>query len=238
MKEEIFPLITFDPEKKIWKCLGTGFFINPVGAFISAKHVFMDSDKKTEKTLYSAHESESGQAYIRPIKQIVVHPNADIMIGLLGDKRIEDKNFKADISKYCNIDFESLKNDDEIYTLAFPNTEREDLNESEVEFTFTRRFSEGKIIDFHEDGSPVVRNRCYQTNMKVDSGASGGPVFKNSFIVGVNSSGYSLAEDEEPISFITPIDFILNLEVKEKNKMITVKELVEKGYIKSKQNLA
>lgn len=238
MKEEIFPLITFDPEKKIWKCLGTGFFINPVGAFISAKHIFMDSDKKTEKTLYSAHESESGQTYIRPIKQIVLHPNADIMIGLLGDKRIEDKNFKADISKYCKIDFESLKNDDEIYTLAFPNTEREDLNESEVEFTFTRRFSEGKIIDFHQDGSPVVRNRCYQTNMKVDSGASGGPVFKNSFIVGVNSSGYSLAEDEEPISFITPIDYILDLKVKEKDKMITVKELVEKGYIKSKQNLA
>jgi hypothetical protein len=236
MIEEIFPLITFDPDKKIWKCLGTGFFINPIGAFISAKHVFMDSDGKMQKTLYSAHEPTDGEPYIRTIRQIVVHPDADILIGLLGKKRIKNENFDAGESQFCKIDFELLNNGDEICTLAFPNSQREDLNESEVEFTFTRRLSKGKVIDYH-DRSPVVENRCYQTNMKVDSGASGGPVFKNGYIIGVNSSGYSLAEGEEPLSFITPIDYILDLEVKEKNKMVAVKELVEKGFIKTKQSL-
>ncbi len=234
--KEIFPIITFDPQNRRWKCLGTGFFINPVGAFVSAKHVFMDSDGKIEKTLYSVHISEKEENYIRPVKQIVVHPNADILIGLLGIKRIKDQSFKADISNYCSIDLEPLKNDDEIYTFAYPNTESEDFNNSETKFTFTERKEKGKIIDYHERGSPVVRNRCYQTNMKVDSGASGGPVLKNEFIVGVNSSGYSLSDNEEPLSFITPIDYILDLEVEENNKKIAVRELIKKGYIKTKQN--
>lgn len=237
MTEEIFPLVTYEPQNKKWKCLGTGFFINPIGAFVSAKHVFMDSDGKMEQTLYSVHNAKNGSNYIRPVKQLVYHPKADILVGLVGEKRIESESFKAEISKYCSLDLEALENNDEIYTFAYPNTESEDLNEIEIEFTFTSRLSKGQIIDYHKEGSPVVRNRCYQTNMRVDSGASGGPVFKNGFIVGVNSSGFTLTDDEEPISFITPIDYILDLNVKENNTLISVRELIQNGYIKIKQNL-
>jgi hypothetical protein len=233
VEEEIFPIVTFDPLKKRWKCLGTGYFINPIGAFITAKHLLIDSDGKMEKTLYSVHKG-NGKSYIRSVTTLSVHESADVIVGMLGLGRIGSEKFTPPLSKYCSLDLNPLHNGDVIDTYAFPNTQNEDLNDSETEFTFNGISSSGKIIDFHKDGSPVVRNRCYQTNMKIDSGASGGPVFKNNYIVGINSSGFTLFGDEEPISFITPIDYILDLKVKEKGKLITIRSLIENGYIKTK----
>ncbi len=63
--------------------------------------------------------------------------------------------------------------------------------------------------------------------MDVDQGASGGPVIKNSRVIGINSSGM-----EGIYSAATPIDLILDLHVPSKDKkIISVKELIEGGYI-------
>lgn len=233
IEEAIFPMVTFDPQRKVWKCLGTGYFINPFGGFITAKHLLTDSDGKMEKTFYSVHKGNN-QHYIRSIKSLTMHKSADMIIGMLGDARIGNKKFSPPIANFCSIDLNPLKNGDKIYSYAYPNTMSQDINLSETEFTFTGVFSSGKVIDFHENGSPVVRNRCFQTNMKIDSGASGGPVFKDNYIVGVNSSGFTLDNDEEPISFITPIDYILDLKVKEKQKLVSVKQLIADSQIKIK----
>jgi S1-C subfamily serine protease len=72
--------------------------------------------------------------------------------------------------------------------------------------------------------------------MKIDSGASGGPVFKKGYIVGVNSSSFTLSEDDEPISFVTPIDYILDLIIKENSKEYTIRDLIKSGHIKTKEN--
>jgi hypothetical protein len=240
MKETVFPIVTYNPKTKRWKCLGTGFFINPVGAFITAKHLFMDRENNNlEPTLMGIHNINNEEYHVRPVKQLIAHKDSDFMIGMLGKRRIASKDVQPELSKFCVLDFEPLKNGDEIYTYAFPNTSREDFDDESTEFAFTGIFSHGKIIDFHEDGSPVVRNRCFQTNMKIESGASGGPVFKKGFIVGVNSSSFTLSEDEEePISFITPIDYILDLTVIENGKEKSIKDLIKSGHIKTKDNFA
>ncbi len=49
----IFPLISYSPDKNIWKCVGTGFFIQPLGGFVTAKHVFYDNSGKNLPTLYA-----------------------------------------------------------------------------------------------------------------------------------------------------------------------------------------
>jgi hypothetical protein len=156
------------------------------------------------------------------------------MIGILGKRRKDFQGIKPELSKYSVIDFEPLNIDDEIYTYSFPNTTSIVLNEEDEEFTFIGTYSKGKIIDFHENGSAHLKSRCFQTNMKMDGGASGGPVFKKGYIVGINSSSFNLSPEEEPISFITPIDYILDLTVIENGKKITVKQLIEGGYIKTK----
>lgn len=234
LNEAIFPIVTFNPETKIWKCLGTGYFINPVGAFATAKHLFISEGQQVEKTLYGIHNVNNKEFHVRPVTKLISHKEADVIIGTLGKRRIEQKDFPSSTSKYFALDFEPLANDDEISTYAYPNTLREELEFGETEFTFTGKYSNGKIVDFHEKGTSKVKNRCYQTTMRIESGASGGPVIKDGYIVGVNSSSFDLFDDEAPISFITPIDFILDLNVNENNKIISVKELIANGFIKTK----
>lgn len=234
LNKPIFPIVTFNPEEEVWNCMGTGYFINPVGAFITAKHLLFIEGKQTEKTLYAIQNIDDKEYHVRPVKQIVPHENADIMIGLLGPRRIETENHPAVPNKYFALDLEPLNTSDKISTFAFPKTEKMELENGETEFTFTGKYSEGEIIDFHQNGTSRVRNRCYQTNMRIESGASGGPVLKNGYIVGVNSSSFELPIDDEPISFITPVDYILDLEVKENSKLISVKSLINNHYIKTK----
>ena len=197
----VFPILTFNPSSRKWKCLGTGFFISPVGAFVTAKHLFMNSDGEAEQTLYGVQSLNDKVHHIRPVKKLIYHKSADLIIGLLGNRRIGQKDFPAHLTEYYGLDLNHLENGDEIETFAYPNTLHKELDNNAFEFSFDGITSSGSIIDYHEDGSPVVRNRCYQTNMKIESGASGGPVFKNGFVVGVNSSSFNLAgQDEEPIS--------------------------------------
>jgi S1-C subfamily serine protease len=237
MTETAFPILTYEPKTNRWKCLGTGFFINPVGAFITAKHLFMNKENiQKEPTLVGIQNIDNNEYHVRPVKQLIAHKDSDFMIGLLGKRRIELKDIQPELSKYCFFDLEPLQKGDEIYTYSFPNTSREDFDDESTEFTFNGTFSYGKIIDFHENGSPVVRNRCFQTNMKIDSGASGGPVFKKGYIIGVNSSSFTLSEDDEPISFVTPIDYILDLIIKENSKEYTIRDLIKSGHIKTKEN--
>lgn len=234
MNEVIFPIVTFNPDTNTWKCLGTGYFINPVGAFVTAKHLLFLEGKQMEKTLYGIQNIDNKEYHVRPVKQLIPHKEADIMIGTLGKRRLEQKNLPAMLSKHFVLDFESLENGDKIYTYAYPNTKSKTLGNPMTEFTFTREFSKGEIVDYHPDGTLKVKNRCYQTTMEIKSGASGGPVLKDGYIVGVNSSSFDLMDGEEPISFITPIDYILDLSVKENGKQIPVKELIENDYIKTK----
>ncbi|GAA4108920.1 hypothetical protein GCM10022393_05310 [Aquimarina addita] len=233
--EAIFPIITFDPDKNIWKCLGTGFFINLVGAFVTAKHLFFKDGKQTEQTLYGVQNIENKEYHLRPVTQLVPNKSADVMIGTLGKRRLQDKtDVGANTSVYFALDFEKLDNGEKIFTFAYPNSEKTNLETGETEFLFKGINSLGTIVDFCENGSYKVKNRCYQTNMDIQGGASGGPVFKNGYVIGINSSSFDLTEGEEPISYITPIDFITELNVKENGKLISVKELIEKEYIKVK----
>lgn len=71
--------------------------------------------------------------------------------------------------------------------------------------TFEGSWSEGTVTNYHEQGFSLLKNKCFETNMKIESGASGGPVLINDIVVGVNSTGYDFHEEEVPLSFITPI---------------------------------
>lgn len=238
MKESIFPIVTYNPTRKEWKCLGTGYFINPVGAFVTAKHLFVDSDNKTKQTLYGIQYISENEQHIRPVNNYpIVHPNADIMIGTLGKRRIIKESVQPNISKYFAVDFNQLNVGDKISTFAYPKTIRNVLNAKDTEFTFKSSYSEGEVIEYLKDGAYLVRNRCYHTTLQIDSGASGGPVLKNGYIVGVNSSSFDLEDGEEPISYITPIDYILDLKVIENGNEIPVKDLVKNGYIKTEKTL-
>lgn len=239
-EEPIFPLLSFDPKTSTWKCLGTGFFIHNFGGFVTAKHVFFDDDGKHVPTLYAVQTTESQERHLRVIRHFVAHPNADVGVGFLGQHRLVDgTNVKPEIATCFQIDTEPLSIGDQIRTFAFPLTTTElDEQENSFEFTFMGNWSGGIIKECHEEGFSLLRNKCYQTTMKIESGASGGPVLRNNLVVGVNSTGYDVSEDEEPISLISPIELIFDLAVPTGSTTKTIKMLIEEGYILAKDDSA
>ena len=233
-EEPIFPLISFNPITKTFKCVGTGFFIQPLGGFVTAKHVFFDSNGRNLPTLYAVQTTSSRQRHLRVLRHMILHPDADIAVGFLGSRRLEGKNIEPEVATPFTLNFENLNPGDKIRTYAFPLTETQDLDNDKVEFTFSGKWATGEIVDFHEEGSPLVRNKCYQTTMKIEHGASGGPVLKNNLVVGINSSGMDLLEDNVPLSYITPINYILDLSVPSGDKLISIKDLIDNGSIAAK----
>lgn len=231
----IFPLISYNPDRNVWKCVGTGFFIQPLGGFVTAKHVFYENDGNHLPTLYAVQTTAAGERHVRTLKHFVPHPWADIAIGFLGKRRLQGgQNVTPEVSVPFTLNFAALNVGDYVRTYAFPLTETEASDDGSHQFTFAGKWSAGTVVDCHEEGSPLVRNKCYQTTMTIEHGASGGPVLKDDLVVGVNSSGMNVMEGEIPISFITPIEFILDLSVPQDDRMIPVKELIDGGSINAK----
>ncbi len=234
-EEPIFPLVTYIPNKNIWKCVGTGFFIQGYGGFVTAKHVFFDNNGEHLPTLFAVQTTSKMERHIRVLKHFVVHPEADIAVGFLGKRRLKGGvNVTPEIATSFMLNFDKLNVGDTVRTYAFPLTQTEILGGGEFEFTFAGKWAAGEIVDFHEEGSPLVRNKCYQTTMVIEHGASGGPVLRNSLVVGINSSGMTLPKDEIPVSFVTPIDLILDLAVPNDDKLISIKDLIANGSISAK----
>lgn len=231
-EESIFPLITYNPKTNIWKCLGTGFFINPYGGFVTAKHVAFENENSYEPTLYAIQTTKKQERHLRPIAYYRMHRNADIVVGYLGKRRLSDgSNVEPEIAPAFQLNLKPLSEGDEVRTFAFPLSEAAEIESGTFELSFKGTWSAGKIIELM-DRSPLVNNKCYHTNMKIEGGASGGPVLKNNVVIGINSSGFDIT-DGDPISFVTPIDLILSLKVPDNREEITIHELVKKGHIKT-----
>lgn len=211
----IFPLVTFFPERQSFKCLGTGFFITPRGGFVTAKHVFFQNDGTHVPTLFGIQSLETGERIVRTVVNFVTHKNADIAIGHLGGATIQNIP-EIPLASVFIISTQELSIGDEIKTYAFPLTETTYPGATLTEFKFLGRWSVGKIIDYHPDGMSLLRNACYQTSMKIQDGASGGPVFKDNYVIGINSTGMDVEPESEPISAITPINFIREWQFLEK----------------------
>lgn len=226
----IFPLITFDPTSKVFTCLGTGFFITPFGGFVTAKHVFFKNDGTHQPTLYAVQSLEDGTRIVRTLKHIVVHPEADIAIGMLGAARNNDAfNRNPVAASAFRLSFQPLQIGDEISTYAFPNTQNEWLDDDHQQFTFQGVWSPGVVEDYHPNGMGLLRNACYQTTMRLDGGASGGPVLRNATVVAVNSTGMDLGD--AAISGVTPVTFLQDLSVPVDNRNFSIPELIAAGHI-------
>lgn len=234
-QEAIFPLISIDPETKIWKCVGTGFFIESSGYFVTAKHIFYNNDGSSLQTLYGVQTTSNNEYHLRSIITFSCHPNADIAIGLLGGRRIPGKDDQPpEPGLMCALDFTSVNQGDNILSFAFPLSQNEHQGGTEFKLTFKSAFAYGNILEYLSEGSPIIRNRCFVTDMNIEHGASGGPVIRGDYVIGINSSRMNFS-DQPPISYITQIDFILDLSVIEKSVEYPVKFMVNSGFLICKE---
>ena len=232
----IIPLISFNKSRQTFRCIGTAFFVNSSGVFITAKHVLYDSNHKMFEMVMGVQALSTGDIVSRQISHLCIHDTADIAIGKFEDKAYDGNAIEVEyeLAPPFILSFQPLEQNDEIMSFGYPRVGRETIG-TNTTFNITGIWTSGVVKEYCPNGGFLLQNRCYQTSMHIESGASGGPVFKNSQVVGINSTGWHLEEGQEPLSYITPIDYIFDLQFElENGQLVTVKELVEQNFIQTK----
>ncbi len=229
----IFPIIKHDRNGFI--CLiGTGFFIAENGLFLTAKHVLMDvlDDNGNQTHAISLVQFLEGSYVIRPILKCSSHEVADISVGISAPMASSNgKTLKNKLIKLTSNIGEVGKG---VFTYAYPKTVIKHSAKQTLHFNVD--YYKGFIQKDYPNGRDkiLLPGACFQTSMYIHGGASGGPVFNDEGVVcGVNSTGY----ENEPLSFITPINTIVNLVLNDvgtpnnSTGQISIQELINDKFI-------
>jgi S1-C subfamily serine protease len=210
---------------------GTTFFLNGLGIFVTARHVFTN-ELKDDIDIFVLQNLSTKQFVARKVTHLSIHPTADIAIGQLGaaldPMTAAPVNFET--APNCRVSFAILKNGTELSGFGYSKTGKA-IDGNLTTFTFNGTWAKGTIEDFHQNGFSMLENSCYQTNMEMNSGCSGGPVFSDGCVVGINSTSFDKTDDTSPLSFITPIAYVLPLQVDINDELITVEEMIIRGAI-------
>jgi S1-C subfamily serine protease len=211
-EEAIFPIITFI-DRTGFHGLGTGFFINEHGGFLTAKHVFIEPNGEHVPRLYGVQTLNTGERIVRELRYLYPHPEADIAHGMLG--RVVNNNGEyrlPPLAETLAITLDAVGVTDTVNTYGYPIQNVEDPQMTMVTMGFQGITSEGRVLQYCSEGSLRTRNACYETTLVTQSGHSGGPVIRNNIVIGVNSSSY---QGDTP-SYFTPLNpFILDLQARD-----------------------
>ncbi len=222
----IVPLISED--KKLGKLffIGTAFYISNSGILMTAKHNLFDKENKLFSNLGVYHFLPDNQCILRPIRTLTFTNEYDI--AYLLPEQILNKNKELVSNPTLILSNSEPVIGEQLATYGYPNS-RMNVNE----FHFNADFFLGNCIQYKSEGSPMLRNPCYQTSIHIKSGSSGGPVFdKEGHVFAICSTGYDLIEGEDNISFITPIQPSFNLILEDGlGNRSTILELIENGII-------
>lgn len=225
--DTVFPLIIEKDEHfEFW---ATGFFIQTGGGFITAKHNLYDKKDLVLDNI-RAIEYRGDTHHIRKIEHAFVPQNSDVIVGMLtGDICNPELLLRNQV---LALDSRPPEVGDKIHTYAYPQNVVEKNEQGIYMGKFTPKVEFGEIVEFFPEGrdATFLPGPCYQTNMLIEGGASGGPVFNSErgFVIGINSTGYDI--EGAPISFITPISEIFNIEIHFADNM-TIKEMGKEGIV-------
>jgi len=174
------------------------------GILITAKHNLFDKKGKLFDNLGVYHFLPDNHYILRPIKRGVYSNEFDIACCLAPDILDREKNLV--ISPSLILTNELPKEGDQLCMSGYPDS-RVTKIDGAAAFNAISEFYLGTCGEFHGEGFGLLKNPCFQTTIKIKSGASGGPgLDKSGHVFAVASTGYDFGNDEEEnISFVTPI---------------------------------
>lgn len=230
-EQGIFPLIVFNRQTQSFKCIGTSFFINGLGVFVTAKHVVQNEVSDTNM-MFVVQNLSDHITVNRVVTNLCIHPTADIAVGLVGIGRdpMTAKEVPFAVAPNCRLSFKEMRSGMPLMGFGYPKTKKI-INANLTTLEFRGTWAQGTIDDYLPNGISNLKNRCYQTNMIIESGCSGGPVFSDGWVVGINSSSFEMTLEETLISFITTVDYLLDLQLPIANELLSVREIAHRGKV-------
>jgi hypothetical protein len=213
--------------------LATGFFISKWGLFVTAKHVFEVDGAMSFNDTYVA-SFHDGKFLLREVGNIFYSETGDALVGITKNSDGLHNHWNA-FNKVISLELKRKPVEgDPIMTYAFPNTLVENV-ETEARVSLCGEFFKGEVETHFPEGRDrlMLPAECYQTNMTVLSGASGGPVFNDcGNVFALNSTGY----DGQNISYVTSVSEILRIKITgvvlpDMNTPSSVQELIELGHV-------
>ncbi len=210
--DAIFPIVQI--ENGALTIVGTSFYISTNGIFISSKHCFKPNLKKERALSYNAIHFVKESTYLqRPIASITAVNFADIAIGFCTQMK-NNKTSKSLSNQILSLSAERPRAGSSIASFSFAESNVK-LSKSKTYINLRKKLHEGKITNYYPTGRDrsMINWPVFETDMELRGGASGGPVFleETGEIFAINTSGLEGVAD---VSYITPIDLILDIEIK------------------------
>jgi hypothetical protein len=222
--ELVFPIVRINSEQN-FEAVGTGFFIHPAGGFVTAKHCLF-GPQGYDDSCYAIH-SIGTEHLVRKIQYFEPHPEGDIGIGMLRGQ-MKDNYGNTFLRPSFPISLTRPIIGEEIMTFAYPHMQIAEDNLG----SFPGHWYKGDILEFLPYGTGLLKTEAFLTSMLIRQGASGGPVLRGNSLIGVNSSGFDILENDDPISFITPISQVFDLVLIDSDgQKTTVKQLMNEGFM-------
>lgn len=212
-KEAIFPIIKQNIHTNQFSLVGTGFFISPTGLLMTAKHVLQDviSNHKAVEPIGILHFLSNDEYKIRSITRGFWSKHSDVAVAQL-DQPVHKETKAILHNKLLKLSTSKSLINDIVFTFAYPASEFS-MEGSSQKLVFCPSFYEGKLIKYFPRGRDrtMLPNPCWQTNIYIHGGASGGPVFNSKgAVIGINSTSLNIAPD---CSHISTIEHALSLEI-------------------------
>jgi hypothetical protein len=199
--------------------VGTGFYVTRYGLLVTAKHVVESLVNKDGTSLCASfvfHLAGEKGVYLRKLCMAHILQTSDVAV-VQADNYLREypdnplMNLRGHLSTKFPPEGASL------ITYAYPENKVLDFEDKDAEREVHGDYFEGGFLRYvHPPENPLLKFPYFETTIPLRPGASGGPVFYEGQIVGINCAGwdFSGAEHEgHSLSYIVPIEHLMELEI-------------------------
>ena len=215
-----------EKEKGKLQVIGTGFYITRYGLVMTANHVMWDlasGDKKTLVPCFVCHPLDGKNINLRKFLSVSLLEPVDLAVGQVDNycEKFPDNplmNHRVPLSSLIPQEGADL------VTYAYPENEIMDFSDPDSSRIIKGNFYKGKLKRYVRNSEhPFIHYPHYETTINIKSGASGGPVFYNGRVIGVNCRGWDFGKnisEDENLSYVVPVVEIFPLKIRACPKVV------------------